>query len=66
MNSHPAQAENLAIAQAVSMLKDCAAQLTNYAEVLQRQPRRQLRVELKRALSGVLADVEVVRVSIRE
>jgi hypothetical protein len=66
MAAHPAQADNLATDRAVSMLRVSANLLLTQAEALQQRPTRTARAALKRVLSGVLADVETVRVSIKD
>lgn len=63
----PAQDHTLATQQAVQMLEDAAVTLRCVASTLElTKPKPKTRVELRRMLSGVLAHVEIVRISIRE
>ena len=66
MTAHPAQPDNLAVDRAVSLLRVSAEVLLTQADVLQGKPTRPVRVALKRVLSGVLADVETVRQSLKD
>ena len=66
MSGHPAQPDNLAIDRAASILRASAAVLLTQADVLQTTPKRQVRMALKRMLSGVLADVEMVRQAVKD
>jgi hypothetical protein len=62
-----AQADNLPSERALSMLADSIASLKDVRFVLQHQrPSTDRRAELRRQLSGVLADVEIVRQAIKE
>ena len=60
------QENNLAVDRAVSLLRTSANVLLAQAAVLQQKPSRANRWHLKRVLSGVLADVEVVRQSVKD
>jgi hypothetical protein len=65
--AHPAQADNLPTSQALTLLERCVDALTEVANTLEHsRPRPAMRAAMRRRLSGVLADVETVRVSIRE
>jgi hypothetical protein len=64
--SFSSQENNLAVDRAVSLLRTSAAVLCVQADRLQQTPSRQARAALKRVLSGCLADIEVVRQSVRD
>jgi hypothetical protein len=67
VKAHEAQPDNLAVARAeelleysISTLKDVRFSMRNTT------PSKQRRAEMRRQLSGVLADMEVVRQAIKE
>ena len=63
----PAQPENLAVQQAVDMLAAAATALTVVAHALAyEKPGPKKRHELRRQLSRVLANTEIVRQAIKE
>jgi hypothetical protein len=64
--AHPAQPDNLASQQAVNFLRASAATVLYVAYRMRKPQRPKVRQALKRELSGVLGDVETVRVAIRE
>lgn len=62
-----AQPDNLAVARALDLLDTSIATLKDVRFALRNtSPSKERRAELKRQLSGVLADTEVVRQSIRD
>lgn len=64
---YPAQADNLAVNQATDMLTRAIDSLGFVMVGLNKpKPSPEARLEMRRLLSGVLASVETVRVSIRE
>ena len=65
--AHPAQADNLAREQAQQMLQASAAMLLWVrAQLWKKEAGPATRAKLRRQLSGVLSDVEVVRIAIQE
>jgi hypothetical protein len=67
MSSYPAQAENLPVDRALSLLDESIATLKDVRFALRNtQPSKARRAELRRQLSGVLADCETVRIAIKE
>lgn len=64
---YEAQPDNLAKGRAIDMLEEAAMALRHVASTLTfTRPRVKARAELRRMLSGVLADVETVRQAIKE
>jgi hypothetical protein len=63
--AHPAQADNLAVTSAMEMLRKAARELEEVAALLEGRPKPALRDTCRRRLSGVLSDVETVRLSIK-
>ena len=62
----PAQPDNLALTQAANMLDRSAQSVLYVMRALRSGPNKAKRSALKRTLSGVLADVETVRIAIKE
>lgn len=66
MKRWEAQPDNLAVAQAVNMLRANASVLLLQAYRLTKKLGPKARVSVRRQLSGVLGDVETVRQAIKE
>jgi len=63
---HDAQPDNLAVARAATLLRTAANVLTSQAAAMQEKSTRRRREELRRVLSGVVADVETVRYALKD
>lgn len=63
---HEAQPENLSVFAAVRKLSSASDELVLVAQMLLTNPKPGVRQQVRRRLSGVLADVETVRLAIKE
>jgi hypothetical protein len=67
MKAHPAQPDNLPVDRALSLLDESLSTLKDVRFALRNSvPSKERRAELRRQLSGVLADCETVRIAIKE
>jgi hypothetical protein len=67
VKAHEAQPDNLAVDRALSLLDESIATLRDVRFALRNSvPSKERRAELRRQLSGVLADCETVRIAIKE
>jgi hypothetical protein len=67
MAAHPAQIDNLPVDRALSLLDESLSTLRDVRFALRNSvPSKERRAELRRQLSGCLADIEVVRIAIKE
>lgn len=65
-SSWSAQPDNLAVSHAITLLISSAAILLYEASQLRKPVSKQKRQAMKRQLSGVLGDVECVRLAIKD
>jgi hypothetical protein len=63
-DAHPAQPDNLPQDEMTALLDRTIAALANVRAILQGKKTRALKDDVRRTLSGVLADVEVIRLAL--